>query len=110
LETGLLSEIFRTRYAIARSIYPTHSRHRFDVTPVSANSPYGLLGLDLLDLVDAQNLLECVAGHTFELKKTESILMSTKNLAKSSCRVSPFVLNATGVPRAFISVMRESRG
>lgn len=54
--TGVLSEVFRTRYASARSIHPTHSvaaygpqterllaRHHFDDTPVSANSPYGLM-------------------------------------------------------------------
>jgi aminoglycoside 3-N-acetyltransferase len=55
-ETGVMSEIFRTRYASGRSIHPTHSvaahgaaanrvvaRHHFDDTPVSANSPYGLM-------------------------------------------------------------------
>jgi len=54
--TGVLTEIFRTRYASARSIHPTHSvaaygvqatrllsRHHLDDTPVSANSPYGLM-------------------------------------------------------------------
>src|SRR5262245_25887325 len=54
--TGILTEVFRTRYANARSIHPTHSvaglgpaaalllsRHHFDNTPVSANSPYGLM-------------------------------------------------------------------
>jgi aminoglycoside 3-N-acetyltransferase len=54
--TGVLSEVFRTRYSNARSIHPTHSvaglgpnaksllsRHHIDDTPVSANSPYGLL-------------------------------------------------------------------
>ena len=54
--TGMLSEIFRTKYSTARSIHPTHSvaglgpqaqrllsRHHIDDTPVSANSPYGLL-------------------------------------------------------------------
>jgi aminoglycoside 3-N-acetyltransferase len=54
--TGVLSEIFRTRNAVARSIHPTHSvagwgrdapallsRHHVDDTPVSENSPYGLL-------------------------------------------------------------------
>jgi aminoglycoside 3-N-acetyltransferase len=54
--TGVLTEIFRTRYATARSIHPTHSaaaygpqaqillaRHHLDDTPVSANSPYGLM-------------------------------------------------------------------
>jgi aminoglycoside 3-N-acetyltransferase len=54
--TGVLSEIFRTQYASARSIHPTHSvaglgpaarlltsRHHLDNTPVSGNSPYGLM-------------------------------------------------------------------
>ena len=54
--TGVLSEIFRTTYATARSIHPTHSvagwgpaartllaRHHVDDTPVSGNSPYGLM-------------------------------------------------------------------
>jgi aminoglycoside 3-N-acetyltransferase len=54
--TGVLTEVFRTRYAQARSIHPTHSvaafglqathltsRHHLDEKPVSANSPYGLM-------------------------------------------------------------------
>jgi len=54
--TGVLTEIFRTRYAVARSNHPTHSvagfgpaaplflsRHHVDTTPVSGNSPYGLM-------------------------------------------------------------------
>jgi len=54
--TGVLSEIFRTQYANTRSIHPTHSvaglgpaarlltsRHHVDNTPVSGNSPYGLM-------------------------------------------------------------------
>jgi aminoglycoside 3-N-acetyltransferase len=54
--TGVLTEVFRTRYASARSIHPTHSvagrgpaaktllaRHHIDDTPVSGNSPYGLM-------------------------------------------------------------------
>jgi len=54
--TGVLSEVFRTRYAENRSIHPTHSvaarglqsehllaRHHLDETPVSPNSPYGLM-------------------------------------------------------------------
>src|SRR5262249_41845353 len=53
---GVLPEIFRTRYASGRSIHPTHSvagfgpasslllsRHHVGDTPVSANSPYGLM-------------------------------------------------------------------
>src|SRR5258708_25317139 len=54
--TGVLTEIFRTRYASGRSIHPTHSvaglvsvaplllsRHHIDNTPLSANSPYRLI-------------------------------------------------------------------
>jgi aminoglycoside 3-N-acetyltransferase len=54
-ETGVLTEVFRTRYASRRSIHPTHSvaahgpaadslvaRHHLDDSPVSENSPYGL--------------------------------------------------------------------
>jgi aminoglycoside 3-N-acetyltransferase len=55
-ETGVMTEIFRTLYASRRSIHPTHSvaafgkaadalvdRHHLDDTPVSANSPHGLM-------------------------------------------------------------------
>lgn len=54
--TGVLTEVFRTAYATHRSIHPTHSvaahgpqaarlcaRHHLDDTPVSANSPHGLM-------------------------------------------------------------------
>lgn len=54
--TGVLTEIFRTRYATHRSLHPTHSvagigpaaeallsRHHLDETPVSDNSPHGLM-------------------------------------------------------------------
>jgi len=55
-ETGVMTEMFRTHYANARSIHPTHSvaaygpaakvlvsQHHLDPTPVSAKSPYGLM-------------------------------------------------------------------
>jgi aminoglycoside 3-N-acetyltransferase len=54
--TGVLSEIFRTRFATRRSLHPTHSvaglgrhldqllaSHHLDETPCSARSPWGLL-------------------------------------------------------------------
>jgi len=54
--TGILTEIFRTRYATRRSLHPTHSvagfgqhaeillaGHHIGDTPVSASSPYGLM-------------------------------------------------------------------
>lgn len=55
-ETGVLTEVFRRNYATHRSVHPTHSvaacgalaeellsRHHVDTTPVSVNSPYGMM-------------------------------------------------------------------
>jgi len=75
--TGVLSEIFRTRYATARSIHPTHSvaacgpraqqlsaRHHLDDTPVSPNSPYGLMrDLPAYVLMLGVGLETCTAIH-----------------------------------------------
>ena len=54
--TGILTEIFRTKYAARRSLHPTHSvagcgrlvnellgSHHLDETPCAARSPFGLL-------------------------------------------------------------------
>lgn len=54
--TGVLTELFRTRYASTRSLHPTHSvagrgdraaellgSHHIDETPCSPHSPFGLL-------------------------------------------------------------------
>jgi len=75
--TGVLTEIFRTRYATARSLHPTHSvaargreaerllaRHHVDDTPVSANSPYGLMrGQPAYVLLIGLGLESCTAIH-----------------------------------------------
>jgi aminoglycoside 3-N-acetyltransferase len=75
--TGILTEVFRTRYAVARSIHPTHSvagwgsaaplllsRHHVDATPVSANSPYGLMrDYDAYVLMIGVGLECCTAIH-----------------------------------------------
>lgn len=75
--TGVLSEIFRTRYAVARSIHPTHSvagwgasaprllsRHHVGNTPVSGNSPYGLMrDYDAYVLMIGVGLEACTAIH-----------------------------------------------
>ncbi len=75
--TGVLSEIFRLNYASARSIHPTHSvagygrdvitllsRHHVDETPVSANSPYGLMrDYDAYVLLLGVGLECCTAIH-----------------------------------------------
>jgi aminoglycoside 3-N-acetyltransferase len=79
-ETGVLTEVFRTRYAVARSVHPTHSvagwgadapsllsRHHFDITPVSANSPYGLLrDYESYILLLGVGLDSCTAIHIAE--------------------------------------------
>src|SRR5688572_29475041 len=54
--TGVLTEVFRTRYATVRSLHPTHSAagvgplartllstHHLGTTPVPASSPYALM-------------------------------------------------------------------
>ena len=54
--TGVLTEVFRTRYSSARSLHPTHSAagagplaatllstHHLGTTPVPASSPYALM-------------------------------------------------------------------
>jgi aminoglycoside 3-N-acetyltransferase len=78
--TGALSEIFRTRYATSRSIHPTHSasgygsqapyllsRHHLDETPVSMNSPYGLMrDSDAHVLMIGCGLEACTAIHLAE--------------------------------------------
>jgi len=75
--TGVLGEIFRQRYATSRSLHPTHSvcavgrdadflvsRHHFDDTPVSANSPYGLLqNYNTYILMLGVGLESCTAIH-----------------------------------------------
>jgi aminoglycoside 3-N-acetyltransferase len=75
--TGVLTEVFRTRYALARSIHPTHSvagwgpaahtllaRHHVDDTPVSGNSPYGLMrDYDTYVLMVGVGLECCTAIH-----------------------------------------------
>jgi aminoglycoside 3-N-acetyltransferase len=75
--TGVLTETFRTRYASARSIHPTHSvagfgpaawlltaRHHVDDTPVSSNSPYGLMrDYETYVLMVGVGLEACTAIH-----------------------------------------------
>jgi aminoglycoside 3-N-acetyltransferase len=75
--TGVLTEVFRKRFASARSIHPTHSvagygpqaasilaRHHIDRTPVGANSPYGLMrDFDAYVLMIGVGLECCTAIH-----------------------------------------------
>jgi aminoglycoside 3-N-acetyltransferase len=78
--TGVLSEVFRRSYATARSIHPTHSvagwgpnaaallaRHHVDDTPVSGNSPYGLMrDFPAYVLLIGVGLESCTAIHLAE--------------------------------------------
>jgi aminoglycoside 3-N-acetyltransferase len=75
--TGVMTEIFRTQFATARSIHPTHSaagygeaakllvsRHHVDDTPVSSNSPYGLMrDYDTYIMMIGVGLEACTAIH-----------------------------------------------
>jgi aminoglycoside 3-N-acetyltransferase len=77
---GIVPETFRVKYATARSLHPTHSvsgvgpavptllaRHHVDDTPVSANSPYGLMrDYDAFILLLGVNLERATAIHHAE--------------------------------------------
>lgn len=79
-ETGILSEVFRTEYATARSIHPTHSAaargplaefmvagHQYGQTPCPPNSPFGRLsGKDAHILMIGVGLETCTAFHCWE--------------------------------------------
>ncbi len=85
---GVMAETFRVSYATSRSLHPTHSvsgigpaastvlsRHHVDDTPVSANSPYGLLrdyeayilmlGVDLERVTAIHHAEEVIAPHLY---------------------------------------------
>ena len=99
--TGILSEIFRRRYAIARSIHPTHSvagwgrdapmllsRHHVDDTPVSANSPYALMrDYDTFILMIGVGLEACTAIHFAEETINEALYVLPPEAAETyQCR------------------------
>jgi len=85
--TGVLTEIFRTHYAKARSIHPTHSvagsgrdaklllsRHHIDDTPVSENSPYGQMQeYETFILMIGVGLESCTAIHLPEETVAEDL-------------------------------------
>ncbi len=78
--TGILTEIFRTTMAQARSLHPTHSvagcganvssilgGHHLDDTPCAANSPYGRMRrFDAWVLLLGVGLEKCTAIHHAE--------------------------------------------
>jgi aminoglycoside 3-N-acetyltransferase len=99
--TGVLTEIFRTRYANARSIHPTHSvaglgpaaqpllsRHHIDATPVSGNSPYGLMrDYDAYVLMVGVGLEACTAIHLpEETINVDFFVRPLETAALYSCR------------------------
>jgi aminoglycoside 3-N-acetyltransferase len=99
--TGVLTEVFRTCYATARSIHPTHSvaaygrdaqrllsRHHLDATPVSVNSPYGLMRQDrAYILLLGVGLESCTAIHLLEEEAAPDIyLRPTEQVELYLCR------------------------
>jgi aminoglycoside 3-N-acetyltransferase len=106
--TGVLTEVFRTRYASARSIHPTHSvagrgpaaktllaRHHIDDTPVSGNSPYGLMrDYQTFILLLGVGLECCTAIHLAEETIAPDLYLRPKDQAEVyECR------DRTGTPR-----------
>lgn len=99
--TGVLSEIFRTEYATARSLHPTHSvagwgrdaqkllsRHHIDTTPVSSNSPYGLMrDYDAFVLMIGVGLESCTAIHHPEEVINEDLYVLPRDTIETyTCR------------------------
>jgi aminoglycoside 3-N-acetyltransferase len=96
-ETGIMTEIFRTRYASRRSIHPTHSvaahgaaadimvaRHHLDDTPVSANSPYGLMrDYDAAIMMLGVGLESCTAIHLPEETIAADVYLRPRETAKA---------------------------
>lgn len=78
--TGILTEIFRTRFAETRSLHPTHSvagcgpaaaemlaSHHIGTTPCPATSPYGLMrGRPAFILLLGVGMESCTALHHVE--------------------------------------------
>ncbi len=85
--TGALAEVFRLRYATARSLHPTHSvagagplagrllaTHHLGTTPCPASSPYGLMrGFPVHILMLGVGLDRCTAIHHAEETVAEDI-------------------------------------
>lgn len=99
--TGVLTEIFRTTYSTARSIHPTHSvagwgrnasallaRHHVDRTPVSDNSPYGLMrDFDTYILLIGVGLECCTAIHfPEEMINAELYVLPADSAESYRCR------------------------
>jgi aminoglycoside 3-N-acetyltransferase len=114
--TGVLTEIFRTRYATARSIHPTHSvaghgpaaalllsRHHIDTTPVSANSPYGLMrDYDTYVLMLGVGLESCTAIHLpEETIDVDRYVRPPETAARYPCRDRQGVVHEVWARRHF---------
>ena len=113
-QTGVLSEVFRARYATTRSIHPTHSvsafgrdaerlvaRHHLDDTPVSANSPYGLMrGDPAYILLLGVGLESCTAIHLPEETVAPEIYLRPAEQAELyQCRDRHGVIHAVRTRR-----------
>lgn len=98
---GIVAETFRVEYATARSLHPTHSvsglgpavptllaRHHVDDTPVSANSPYGLMrDYDAFVLLLGVNFERAtVIHHAEEIIAPEIYLRPAHEAERYQCR------------------------
>jgi len=95
--TGVMTEIFRTKFATHRSLHPTHSvagfgeqaellleKHHIGMTPVPMNSPYGLMrNFNSHILMIGIGLEMCTAiHHPEELIAPEIYLEPERNIEK----------------------------
>lgn len=98
---GVMAETFRVAYASGRSLHPTHSvsgvgpaaatllaRHHVDDTPVSANSPYGLMrDYDAFVLLLGVGLERATAiHHAEEVVAPETYLCAPHEAETYECR------------------------
>ena len=99
--TGILTELFRTRYASARSLHPTHSvagrgdlaaellgSHHVDETPCSPRSPFGLLAARRGWVLMAGIAMDCctLIHHVEEMIAPDLYLRPPGQREKYSCR------------------------
>lgn len=100
--TGILTEIFRTAYATARSIHPTHSvsgldplakeilaTHHVDYTPCSIHSPFGMLPERNAWIIMLGVSVDCLTlVHHYEELVAPDLYLHPANKAEASiCRL-----------------------
>lgn len=112
--TGLLTEVFRTRLATRRSLHPTHSvagrgkdvdelldGHHLDDTPCSINSPFGRLAAMDGHVVMMGVAIDCctLIHHVEEVVAIERYLRPASEREVYSCRDRHGIEHQVGLRR-----------